>query len=287
MTVEQVTTFLELVNEAFERVDETAHIEHGVADLPHRQMKIGLSNLAQLCAARPHSEWATLIREQIARSLRIESVQPVDFETAKKLLRLRFRPHGHPDDERIWSRVVAPGLIVNLVLDLPDRVQTLAAEQVNQWGRPAEELWRTALENLIRHDFLPSPKRYVLDTNDPTPTQLAYYLFEGDSMYVAAHALRLPSVDTGIARFGWIFMVPNRHTLYFTGVMNLPECGAALLMLTQGTSNLFARPGLISDQLYWTDGTRFEHLSRPDGMSGQHIVESLQATLKRLAGPTD
>ena len=104
---------------------------------------------------------------------------------------------------------------------------------------------------------------------------------------LAAHALRLPSVDTGIARFGWIFMVPNRHTLYFTGVMNLPECGAALLMLTQGTSNLFARPGLISDQLYWTDRTRFEHLSRPDGMSGQHIVESLQATLKRLAGPTD
>jgi hypothetical protein len=284
MTVDQRTTFLELVSQAIARAGETAHIENGVVHLRNRQLQMGLSNLAQLCATRPVADWPPMIQEQVTRSLGFDfgAKQPLDFEAVRDQLRLRFRPYGHPHDDAFWGRVLAPGLTVNLVLDWPDRVQTVTTEQVSQWAQPAEEVWQTALANLARREALPSPKRYVVSLTEPSPAELAYYHFEGDSLFIAAHALRLPTVDTGHPRLGWIFMVPNRHTLLLTSIMNLPECGAALLMLMQGASLLVSRPGLISDQLYWTDGDRFEHLSRPDGLSGYQVVERLQETLKRL-----
>jgi hypothetical protein len=276
--------FVEIVDAALLHRGVASRLDNGVIDVPSEGLRIGLSNLAQVCAKTDPAKWMSLVEAQLDRSVGLAK-KPLaeliaNFEAVRERIKPRFRSFGVPLGSWNSSRAFADGLAATLVADLPDRVQEVMTTDLQRWGISDEGAWEQALKNLELEGLPPHPQRYVLER----PVRFSFYHSVGDSMFVAAQALCLAKIDSSAPRHGWLVLVPNRHHLFFAGIEDLPQCGAAVMMLSHGAPRFLDGPGSISDQLYWTDGIRFECLRRPAAMTGTEIVASVTDSVRLLAG---
>ncbi|MCB9615146.1 MAG: hypothetical protein H6722_22125 [Sandaracinus sp.] len=216
--------------------------------------ELGLQNLAQKCRmARSENEWPDIVRghlEQVVGSGRDEIDEAMaranDLGAVRDQLKLRLYPRSmlaNVPTDALVSWPVADDLLAVLVLDLPQTVATVGADQRRAWSVSDEELHALALSNVKRFD----PPQ--LDDFEIAPGVPARALV-GDHFFVASHALQ-------IARFvdptehGLLVIVPHRHATLVHRITGPEVLQAVNHFLGLARRMHLEGPGSITDQLYW------------------------------------
>jgi hypothetical protein len=252
-SVSQAREFRRLVERSFARAgrDVTVHADH-VED--RGGTTFNLVNLGLLCVGSPADGWPELIDDHVrlvatpARSLSELSQEEL---AASLFLRLADVASVPDSDSAAYARVVAPGLLELLAVDLRDSVVTPARAELEGRGAVGVLVDR-ARENLLA----------LLAGDGVRAEQVGgdgggrYTRVAGASFFTASLALLLPET---IERFsgeddwgrGVLVAVPSRTELLYRPI-NGSDAEAALHgMLDAAVSGFANEPGSLSPDVYW------------------------------------
>ena len=262
-TAAQAWEFRRLVERSFASAgrDVSVHSDH-VED--RGGTTFSLFNLGLLCVGAPSDDWPALIEDHVrlvttpARDLSELSQQELE---AGLYLRL-VEAASVPDPDAVaYARVVAPGLLEVLSVDLPDSVATPTREALESRGTLGELIDR-ARENLLA----------LLDSDGVRAEQVGdasrgrYTAVTGDSFFTASLALLLAET---IERFsgeddwgrGVLVAVPCRHQLLYRPI-NGPDAEAALHhMLESAVLGFAAEAGPLSPDVFWVRNRRWTQVT--------------------------
>lgn len=217
------------------------------------EMRLGLMNVGQLCAAAPEGEWPVLIAGHFDRlgagqreSKELES-QIADYALIGPRLGVRLFEPGHlgPVGEVAVMREDIPGLVSVLCVDMPSTVQTLKREQVEEWGVDDEELFERAMQNL---EGLVDAEPEEVDFGEMGRC----LMLGGESFFNASLLLVLDRYEGLVGTHGAFVSAPTRNVslvLPFDDASAMQTC-AALMAVTEGMER--DGPGSLSRRVWWT-----------------------------------
>jgi hypothetical protein len=160
-----------------------------------------------------------------------------------------------------YARPFAPGLIEVLCVDEPHTVQILGDAAVV--GRDLDSLWSRGRANLRFESF---------ERNEVAPS---ITFLEGPSLFVASQLLRPGFAEDviGPAPLGWVFAVPDRHTLAFHVLVGSESVGPiSRLAEIMGSVDRDSRPGgLVSANVFYTNGRVVQQISGIDADGGVRV----------------
>jgi hypothetical protein len=261
------------------------HLVEGYADLDfpgNLRNRVGLAGPAQKCNMRPEAEWARTLAEHFSSLDQIESGLELmhDFDRVRDGLRVRLYPDLFADQpEASVLRVLAPGINVHPVVDLPDRVMLVLRRHLSNWGINEDELFRLGTEQARRHEIV---RPELIDLGEG----ISFHTIRGNSFLVSANALWLEEYIEPVGR-GALVALPNRHEVLFHEIKSLEPFVRTHDALAKIVRNLFDEgPGSISPELYWWCRGRWTHLplkfekGRPVHLLPREFVEEVINPLK-------
>lgn len=215
---------------------------------------IGLWNIGALCAGTDAHEWPQLVDDHVrlvampAREL--ADVSEAEFAAA---LHLRLVEAGYVSDPDTlgYARVVAPGLLEVLSVDLGDAVATPLREELTTRGTIAGliALGRHNLRTLLASDA-------VQAESVGQRARGSFTAVKGESLFTAGLALVLPETmqrftgDDDWGR-GVLVAVPSRHEVLYRPI-DVPDARFALQhMLQAAFLGFHGEVGRLSPDVFW------------------------------------
>lgn len=216
-----------------------------------------LWNIGALCRGTDRVDWAGLIDDHVrlvtTPGRDLAALSPDELERS---LHLRLvETASVPDPDAVgYARVVAPGLLEVLSVDLADSVATPRREEVAAWGTTAELVAR-ARENL----------RALLACDDVQAETVAgggrgrFTAVTGSSFFTASLALLLPeTVERFTGEDDWgrgaLVAVPSRHRLLYRTLDTADAAEAPLQMARNALRGFAVEPGPLSPDVFWVRG---------------------------------
>ena len=244
---------------------------------------LGLWNIGHLCAGAAPEEWPDLIAEHVA----LVTSPPRDLgeltgEELERSLYLRLADAASvPDPEGLaHARVVAPGLLEVLSVDLGDSVATPSREALAERGPLGDQLGR-GRANLLSLLAADEPQASVaVDGAKGWFTSVA-----DASFFTASLALVLPEA---VRRFsenehggrGTLVAVPGRHRLLFRPV-DAPDAGEALRrMFDAARLDYRSAPGALSPNVFWVRNNRWVPVTTVERGKPRVVPGELRDALK-------
>ncbi|WP_143231162.1 hypothetical protein [Actinosynnema sp. ALI-1.44] len=176
---------------------------------PH-ELEIGLGPVFDAVEGVPMAQWADLVDDRLNRvvDVLVNGDSDLDGPVEHVIDRIyaRLRPvEGSPVEWWTYAPEIAPGLLMVLALDHPDRVAILNDDRVRQYGY--DQLIQAGLDNLCGQ----LPETYAVSDD-------VYILTGGE--YVGSTVLVMPWVVeavTGEREYpdGVLVAMPNHGTLIF------------------------------------------------------------------------
>jgi hypothetical protein len=212
---------------------------------------MGLANLAQVCHQCPFHEWPGIVAEHFGRMLNaldgkeeLHERLSADFGAARGLLKVRLYPADVAAHGLYTYRRPMDGVIAALVLDLPETVDSVHADQIAAWGRPLDELFAVGLENVRTGDPV-EPQTYELGQGG------SVRVLGGNSFFTATHALMLGDRLRPPPEHGALVAVPHRHAVIYHPIVDGTVLVAVNTMLPMARGMFQEGPGSVSPNLYW------------------------------------
>lgn len=239
-------------------------------------IQAGLQNLAQLVADEPLEDWHRHVVDHFANIVKPPQL-PVDGTAALRSLRVRFWPPEYFQQADAIYRILAPGLFLGLVLDLPTSIASIKPEQLTQWNLSESEAWSAAEKNTINEPV------EVVSEPGPKGTTITFLL--ADNFYVSSHALWLDRHLTVDPERGALVGLPTRHLVVAHAIEDLRVLPVVGMMLASNQQVYQQGPGSITPGLYWwRKGTFVEIPSvQKDGQPAITPPDSFVALLNSLA----
>lgn len=257
---ELATEFEQLCRDALTKDGRDVRIVDGCAFVAGQPGKIGLHNLADICAQLPQATWPMTIAEHLALSegTRVQSL--VDnltggsFEQLAEFLVVRLYPppsEGGFHQEDFVQREDLPGLHTVLAIELCGSMMSVPRPVADLWGVPDEELFARAMQNVAKFcEGQPCAMEM------PRPVRSRFEFLEGGS-YAAVGALRFDKLPFRVGRHGNLLGLPVRDSLISWPIDEWPsdELLGAMFAMAQGRNQDGPYP--VSRHLYWRkpDGT--------------------------------
>ncbi len=250
-TVQQADEFRRLVARSFAAVGRDVDV-YSDRVVDRSGTTIGLWNIGALCLRADETEWPQLIDEHVrlvatpARDL--SDVTETEFASGLSLRLVDARTVPDPDGLG-YARVVAPGLLEVLSVDLGDAVATPSREELTSRGTIAGlvERGRANLRALLDSDTVRSGT--VGDGGRFTAVR-------GESLFTASLALVLPETMerlTGEDDWGRgvLVAVPSRHELLYRPI-DAPDVRLALQRMLQAAFlGVQDEVGALSPDVFW------------------------------------
>jgi hypothetical protein len=255
---------------AFARAGRRGELVHDPDDPLNTQLvteegTFGFANLYIALRNAPPRDRTRLARAHVASVVAAAALEVPNLDDEDVLAGLRSRLLSSDVLGLMpleYARPFAPGIVEVLCVDLPQTVQLLGDPAVAE--RDLDSLYSRGRSNLRF-------ERFERTHMDPSLTFL-----EGPSLFVASQLVRpgFAAEVIGQAPSGWVFAIPDRHTLAFH-VMNGPESVGPISRLAEimGSIDRDNRPGgLVSASVFYTDGRIVQQISRmdADGAWGIH-----------------
>jgi len=250
-TVEQADEVRRLVARSFAAVGRDVDV-HSDRVVDRSGTTIGLWNIGAMCLRADEAEWPQLIDEHVrliatpARDL--SDVTETEFGTG---LSLRLVDTGSvPDPDALgYARVVAPGLLEVLAVDLGDAVATPSREDIAGRGTIAGlvALGRANLRALLDSDTVRSG---AVGGNG------RFTAVRGESLFTASLALVLPEAMERFTREddwgrGVLVAVPSRHELLYRPI-DAADARLALQHMVEAAFLGFEDEiGRLSPDVFW------------------------------------
>jgi hypothetical protein len=239
---------------------------------------VALENLYRSARRAPRTDWATLIAEFLDSVSGADLVTPpTDLTAIVDQLLPRVGPPfpNAPTEAPLWKRPLpGTGLVVNLVVDFPNRMVYVADALMAASDLPADHWYERALANLRSR----TPASCFQSVHAESGLQACA---TGDA-YDSARALILgtllpPNAD------GYFVGVPNRDSLLVLPV-SAPALAYLHLLKLLVEKNYRTAPYPLTDEVYWVrDGTWGPF---PMHVRGERVLiqppDEFNETLKRL-----
>jgi hypothetical protein len=278
-------TFLLAFREAVAELKWTVRRWRGAAvdclDAQGKEHVVGLENLFRRARRNPREEWPALITEFLNHAIVSDRPEdlPADLDAVAENLLLRVgQPFTRdPGQAPLWTHTLeGTDLVVNLVVDYPNRMVYVTDDLVSASGKPGSDWLARAMENL--HERTPMDAFEVIEKESGLVTCLT-----GDA-YDSSRALLLDDVLPDHAADGFFVGVPCRDQL-----LVLPVTGPALafvhLLKFLIEKNFKNMPYPISNQVYWVRSGAWRRF--PISCEGDKVTiqppEDFNEVLERLA----
>ncbi len=244
---------------------------------------LGLWNIGQLCAGADRDDWPDLIADHVA----LVTAPPRDLgeltrDELEAALYLRLADAASlPDPDVLGhARVVAPGLLEVLSVDLGDSVVTPSKEELAARGTLGEQLGR-GRANLLALLAADEPEALIVGEGAKgrftTVTNASF--FTASLALVLSETLRRFTGEEHGAR-GTLVAVPGRHRLLYRSV-DAPDAGEALRrMFDAGRVDYRDAPGPLSPLVYWVRNNRWVPVTSFDGGKPRVVPGELRDALK-------
>jgi hypothetical protein len=264
-TVAEANDFRRLVERSFAAAghDVAVHPDH-VED--RRGTTLQLWNIGALCVREAPSDWPRLVDEHVRLvTMPGRDLAELPQEELERNIYLRLVDTGSvPDPATLaHARVVAPGLLEVLSVDVWDSVATPTAEELEERGTLGELLGRGRdnLRGLLAGRGLRA---------EAVGERGRFTAIAGDSSFTASLALLLPetvqhfTMDEDWGR-GVLVAVPTRHQLLYRPI-DTADAAKALGAMQHAALRGFSRePAPLSPDVYWVRRGRWEQVTSWDG----------------------
>ena len=252
-TVEQADEFRRLVARSFAAVGRDVDV-HPDRVVDRSGTTIGLWNIGAMCLRADEAEWPQLIDEHV----RLVATPARDFADVTEAelgagLSLRLVDAGSvPDPDALgYARVVAPGLLEVLAVDLGDAVATPSREELTGRGTIAGlvALGRANLRALLDSDT-------VRSGTVGSDGRGRFTAVRGESLFTASLALVLPeamerfSGDDDWGR-GVLLAVPSRYELLYRPIDTSDARVALQHMVEAAFLGFQDEVGPLSPDVFW------------------------------------
>ena len=212
---------------------------------------LGLSNLLQVCRARPREAWAGAVKHHFdvafdAKDGATAEQLSGDWTRAQAHVKLRLYQRDNLPDVPLVTWEIADGLVAVLTFDLPETVISVRLEDREQWDVTDDDLYDVALANVRGEGLLPATE---IDVGERASLQL---LEGGTTFFAASHALFIEDYFRGdLGPYGIILAMPQRHVVLYHRVHDLRVVRVIEAMIVTATNMYVDGPGSISSDLYW------------------------------------
>jgi hypothetical protein len=282
-TTSEANEFRALVRTSFAEVGRDVSVYSDHVD-DRTGTTFGLWNIGALCAGVERGDWPELIGDHVRRvttpTRDLDDLTREEFEAAVYLRIVEAASVAEPDHLG-YARVLAPGLLEVISVDLPDSVATPSKEDLAARGTLHEimERGRTNLRALLTAEDVHSET--VDGASGGRITAVT-----GDSFFIASLALLLPEA---VERFsggrdlgrGVLFALPSRHRLLYR-VIDGPDAVSALHAMFQSARDGFrTEPGPLSPNVYWVRNHKWVQATsvadgRPQVFFGSGLGDALR-----------
>jgi hypothetical protein len=224
--------------------------------------KLGLLNLAQLCARVERSKWPELVKKHFDVALgSVAEVNrifpsPEGYAQVEQSLRVRIWPEatvGAVGKDKLVYRADLEGLYTVLVSDTPTSVISVPTEKTRSWGKSEAELFETAIAN-TRANFKPEPHQQELAEG------VKIWLFSGEDFYISSQVLMLEQHPQCLGKFGALVAIPQRQALLCYPIEGRETVKALNQMIPLARQLEAQGPGSISANIYWYRDGSFVNL---------------------------
>jgi len=217
-------------------------------DAEGNERSVGLENLYRRCRRADRLEWPDLIKEFLKTVLAAEQTEDLPTDLAvvadQLLVRLGQPLHGGATEEiKVWSQPLPnTSLVVNLVIDYPDRMIYATEPMIAASGKPGEEWLQRALANLRKR----TPPDCLQSIHDESGMMMCNVA----DAYDSSRALLLEDLLPSDYPNGCLIALPSRDQL-----LALPVDRGALafahLMKVLAERNYRSAPYAISEDVFW------------------------------------
>jgi hypothetical protein len=281
-TVAEANDFRRLVERSFAAAghDVAVHRDH-VEDRSGTTLQ--LWNIGALCVGAERRDWPALVEEHVRLvTTPGRDLAELSQEELERNLYLRLVDTASvPDPATLgYARVVAPGLLEVLSVDLWDSVATLTRDELAVRG-PLGELVDRGRDNL----------RGLLATGglrvDAVGERGRFTSVTGDSFFTASLALLLPETVEHLTKEedwgrGVLVAVPTRQQLMYRPI-DTADAVPALHALQQAALRGFSRePAPLSPDVFWVRNRRWTQVTscdrgKPRVLRGTGLRELLES----------
>lgn len=216
----------------------------------------GLVNLAQICNQLPMDDWDVQIADFI-RGVRKASGggddAPRDFESVRPMLKVRLFATDAFDPKLILRQEVSEGFMVGLVIDLPDKVMSVAPDVARTYGMSSFDLFELGMRNVVEGT---TAERMTHELSEGAVLNI----FTGDDFFVASLALALDTLAGAGPDLGRLVIVPNRHQTVWVDLESAKALDALGSLVFMARGMFTEGPGSISPYVYWVRNGRWQRL---------------------------
>jgi hypothetical protein len=227
----------------------------------------GLWNIGALCSGSEPQEWQGLIDDHVRLvTTPARALSDLSREELEAGLHLRLvEASTVPDPDTLgYARMVAPGLLEVLSVDLQDSVATPTSEELETRGTLAEAVGRgrTNLRSLLLSDDV---RAEIVAKR----SRGRFTIVSGDSPFTASLALLLPeamqrfTAETDAGR-GVLVAMPSRHQLLYR-VIDGKDAALALQHMLKLAVRGYREPGALSRNVYWVRNHRWVQATTAEG----------------------
>ncbi len=251
-TAPQAREFRRLVERSFAAAGRDVSIHDGEVE-DRGGTTFSLFNLGLLCVGTPFEDWSTVIDEHVrlvtTPARRLSELAQEELEASLYLRLVEVASIPDPD-AAAYARVVTPGLLEVLSVDLPDSVATPSRAELEERGMLGELVDR-ARENLLALLDGSVRAEQVGSGGDGRYTKVS-----GESCFTASLALQLPeTVERITGEDDWgrgtLVAVPSRHQLLYRPVSGSDAEEALHRMLDEAVFAFSGEPGPLSPEVFW------------------------------------
>jgi hypothetical protein len=219
-------------------------------DAEGNERSVGLDNLYRRARQTEREKWPGLVADflRTVAGVGADDLLPADLASAADRLLVRLGPLRRPaeGEPAPWAqRLDNTDLVVNLVIDSPDRMCYVTDQLVADSGTPGTAWLEQALENLLAR----TPSGCLDEIHEETGIRLCGV---GDA-YDSSRALLLDRLLPEEGADGFFVAVPGRDQLLVLPV-DLEGLAQVHLLQLFATQNFKTTPYPISDEVYWVRG---------------------------------
>lgn len=257
-TTEEAAEFRAVVSRSFAAAGREVTVYVDRAE-DHGGTTFSLWNIGALCKGHDRGEWPGIVLDHARRvTTPVKDLADLTDDELTRNLYLRVVEEASVPDRGAlgYARVVAPGLLEVLSVDLPETVATPSEAELTAIDAldSLMELGRGNLRALLR-----SPSLAAETIHEHAGRFIAVV---GESYFTASLALLLPDV---LERFGGerapgrgvLLAVPNRHTLLYRPVDGKDAALALHQMFEMARRGFAEQAGPLSPEVYWVRNHRW------------------------------
>jgi len=233
-------------------------IEDGVIyveldDEPDDINQLGLDNLLRNCKQEEDkNKWKDIIVDHFTKLTTNLNFDKSNFDKCRGLLAIRIYPEF---EEKVKSvmiyKVDFPGTISALVLDLPDKYESIDQETIDLWGVPIDSLFYLAQENVNQRNGI-----QIKEAKENESKRIySFFSIDHSASYIRDME---GNADFAIGKFGAFVALPTRGSAF---VIPIEDKSAVKAMdkLRPTIKTFFDEdPGNITVDFFWYFNGSFE-----------------------------